>query len=579
MMPCAPLSLILVLVACSDQRILNQTEAPTNQPLFLDMAKESGLNFDHFHGAAGDFYLAEVTAGGCAMLDYDNDGDLDLYLTQGSMLPPGRSPEEAEFTFSDDGPPRDRLFENRSDDRGLRFVDITEEVELDLRGYGMGVASGDFNNDGYVDLYLTGLQENSLLLGGPDGKFVDATVGWNAGDVRWSVPASVFDFDRDGWLDLFVGNYVDLEIDNPKQCFRVTGARDYCGPLAYTELSDRLFHNRRGEEFEDVTRSAGLNQSFGSALGSVFLDADSDGWLDLYVANDGRPNQLWMNRGDGTFDDQSLVRGAALNSEGQAEASMGVVSGDLDSDGDLDLVMAHLAGETHTLYQNDGSGNFRDATIGAGMAAASKWATGFGALALDFDNDGDLDILTANGAVQIVEEQATNGVLYPLRMRNQLFQNSGLGEFREVSDQAGPAFANLEVSRGAAAGDVDNDGDTDVLILNNNGPVELLINQVGQDQAWIGFRVVTAGADSAVRDAIGARAILHLEDQSSLVRTVHTTESFASSSDPRLLFGLGEHRTVSLTVRWVSGLVEEFDNLQLRSYQVIQEGTGRQAGS
>ena len=540
--------------------------------LFLDQATQVGLDFHHFHGASGDFYLAEVTAGGVALLDYDNDGDLDAFLTQGAMLPPGRDPAEAEFPYRGEGQPRDRLFANRLETGELRFEDVTDVSGILGLGYGMGAAVGDFDNDGSRDLYVTNLEANDLWLNLGDGRFEAAIGEWRGDDDRWSVPATVFDFDRDGWLDLFVGNYVDLDIAEPRQCFRVTGARDYCGPLAYTEVGDSLFRNQ-GDGFEDVMREMGLHRAFGSALGSVALDANADGWPDLYVANDGRPNQLWLNQKGASFEDRALVVGAALNAEGQAEASMGVVAADLDQDLDDDLFMAHLAGETHTLYRNDGNGYFVDATIMAGMGAASKWATGFGAVSLDYDNDGDLDVLVVNGAVQIIEEQATEGVPYPLRMRNQLFRNDN-GRFADISDSAGDAFANLEVSRGAAVGDVDNDGDPDVLVLNSNGPAELLINQVGQSRTWLGVRLLTAGAGDALRDAIGARAVLRRSDGVALARSVQTTGSFASSSDPRILFGLGSAAPDGLTVNWVSGRVERFEDLQAGRYQDLLEGEG-----
>ncbi len=542
---------------------------------FANIAEESGVRFQHFHGAAGDFYLAEVTAGGAALLDFDNDGDLDIYLTQGAMLPPGRSSTDAEFPLPEGEIPRDRLFANRLESGVLKFEDVTEAAGISAFGYGMGVASGDFNNDGRLDLYVTNLESNQLFLGSSNGIFSDATAEWDADDARWSVPATVVDLDRDGWLDLFVGNYVDLDINNPKQCFRVTGARDYCGPLAYTEVGDRLFLNQQGRSFRAATRDFGLHRAFGSALGSVFLDANGDRWPDLYVANDGRPNQLWINQQGQGFVDEALERGSALNAEGQAEASMGVVATDVDNDGDEDLFMAHLAGETHTVYRNDGNGYFADTTIAMGMAAASKWATGFGALSFDYDNDGDLDILTVNGAVQIIEEQATRGVPYPLRMRNQLFANEG-NSFVEVSDHAGPAFEVEEVSRGAAAGDVDNDGDIDVLILNNNGPAELLLNQVGQERNWLGIRLLAEVNGGSQRDAIGARAVLTTGDGRKLHRTVATTGSFASSSDPRLLFGLSDSQAVDLVVTWVSGKRERFSELVSGTYQTLVEGTGQQ---
>lgn len=551
---------------------------PDRGPVFTDIAGESGVDFVHFNGMTGRFYTAEVTGAGCGMLDYDNDGDLDLYLPQGRLIQPGTRMEDALFPPAGSRPTGDRLFRNDgfedpSGRRVSRFVDVTGDSGIEADGYAMGVATGDYDNDGWIDIYVTNVGENNLFHNNGDGTFTDVARAAGATDDRWSVPAAFIDYDRDGWLDLYVGNYVEFSIDDSKACFRVTGARDYCGPLAYTEAPDRLLHNEGDGTFSDVTRDAGLNRAFGSALGVVATDFDLDGWIDIYVANDGRPNQLWINNGDGTFVDRALLWGAALNAEGMAEASMGVEAADFDGDGDTDLFMAHLLGETNTFYANEGSGTFTDSTIATGLAIPSKWATAFGAAAVDYDNDGWLDIVTANGEVRVIEEQARNEVPYPLRQPNQLFRNHGQGRFEEISDRAGEAFQALEVSRGAAIGDVDNDGDSDLLVLNNSGPAQLLRNNVGQDRHWLGLRLV--GPDGR-RDMLGARVALVRGDGVTLWRRVRAEGSFASAHDPRVLFGLGQvSGPASARVHWPGGEVELWDDLAPGRYTTLQQGTGR----
>ena len=548
-------------------------------PVFEDQALETGVDFVHFNGMSGEFYIPEVTGAGVGMLDYDRDGDMDLYLVQGRMLGPGKTPEDVLEPWPGKGPLVDRLYRNdlevRPDgSRSLRFTDVTEEIGLVSDGYGMGVVTGDFDNDGWIDLYVTNLEGNHLFRNRGDGTFEDVTDRAGVQDTRWSVPAVFFDYDRDGWLDLFVGNYLDFTYDNHKTCLTVTGARDYCGPSAYRGEPDRLLHNRGDGTFEDVTRESGLHTAYGPALGAVAADLDGDGRGDLYVANDGKPNQMWMQRSDETFEDRSLMGGSAVNAEGFPEASMGVDAADFDGDGDLDLFMAHIAGETNTLYRNDGTGLFEDSSIPSGLGPASKWATAFGAGALDYDNDGWLDVLTVNGAVRTIEEQARRKIPYPLRQPNQLFRNLGQGRFRDVSEQAGEALAVSEVSRGAAFGDVDNDGDTDVLVLNSNGPTQLLINRVGRDRSWLGLRLVTGDPP---RDALGARVGLFRPDRPPLWRRVRTDASFASANDPRVLFGLGDgDRVERIRVQWPQGRVEEWLDVPVGRYSTLTEGSGRE---
>ncbi|HUO86588.1 MAG TPA: CRTAC1 family protein [Thermoanaerobaculia bacterium] len=544
--------------------------------IFTDVAERVGLDFVHFNGMAGEFYTAEVTSAGCAFLDYDGDGDLDLYLVQGRMLPEDRPLAEAEFPPPEHMLPlADRLYRNDlAADGSFRLVDVTAAAGLaGEAGYGMGVATGDFDDDGWIDLYVTNLGENALLRNQGDGTFRDVTAAAGAGDERWSVPATFFDYDLDGRLDLFVGNYVEFSFDDDRRCFRVTGSRDYCGPMAYRESADRLFHNRGGGHFEVVTGEAGLNAAFGSALGAVAADLDGDGLPDLYVGNDGRPNQLWINQGDGTFVDEALLRGAAVNAAGFAEATMGVEIDDFDGDGDLDLFMTHLFGETNTLFVNEGGGMFTDRSAASGLGPASKAYTAFGVVALDYDNDGLLDFAVFNGEVRVIHQQAEDGVPFPLRQPNQLFRNLGGGRFEEVTEQAGASFQLLEVSRGAAVGDVDNDGDHDILLLNNNGPARLLLNNVGHRRHWLGLRMV---GGEGPRDMLGTIVTLERPGRPPLVRRVHTDGSYASARDPRVLFGLGDSPEAGrVRARWPSGRVEQWDDLPADRYTTLREGSGR----
>lgn len=549
-------------------------------PIFVDIAAEAGVPFQYFLGRAGGFHTTEVTASGVATLDYDNDGRFDLYFPQGGMLG-SVTLDQALFPPAPGMEPlTDRLYRNVSEPDAdgrlvLRFRDVTAEAGLNELGYGMGVASGDIDNDGDVDLYVSNVGPNTLLRNRGDGTFEAVPNAGGAVADGWSVPPLFFDFDRDGFLDLFVGNYVEWNPDDPKRCFRVTGARDYCGPLAYKEAPDRLFRNRGDGTFEDVSVRAGLNTVFGSALGAVSFDANLDGWPDLYVSNDGRPNQLWINRQDGTFVDEAPQRGAAVNSVGYAEAGMGVESADLDGDGDFDIFLAHLLGETNTLYVNDGQGLFDDRSTASGLAVPSKWATAFGAVAIDFDNDGLLDLFTANGEVRVIEEQARAGVEFPLRQRNQLYRSEGGGRFVEVLPElAGPVFEREQVSRGAIAVDLDNDGDHELVVLNADGPAEVLVNQVGAASAWIGFRVVS----KLGRDATGAVVTVGRGGAPALVRRVATDGSFASARDPRVLFGLGAAAAESVEVLWPDGQRERWTGLDSGRYHQLQQGTGQALG-
>jgi len=540
----------------------------------LDVASAVGLDFLHFNGMSGEHYYCEMVGGGAALFDYDNDGDLDIFLVQGNILGPGKTMKDMLFPPKGSLPVRARLYRNDLDTTShqLEFTDVTEQSRINAQGYGMGVAAADIDNDGWIDLYMTNFGSNQMWRNRGDGTFVEITQASGTNDSRWSVSAAFVDYDRDGWLDLFVGNYVNFSFTNRKRCFAGSGAEDYCGPLAYEPVPNRLFHNRKDGTFEDVTAESQVGREFNGALGVVSADFNGDGWLDVYVANDQRANDLWINQRNGTFKNEALLAGCAFNKDGIPESSMGVDAGDFDNDGDEDLLVTNLKGEKITLYMNDGKGWFEDRSFEANLAIASKPFTGFGTGFFDFDNDGWLDIVTANGEVRTIEGLARAKDPYPLHQRKQLFRNLGNGRYEEISSRAGTAFELSEVGRGVSFGDVDNDGDVDLLIANNNGPARLLLNQSGNRQHWIGLRMVGRTVN---RDMLGSRLAITLPHGQTLWRRVHSDGSYGSSSDPRVLVGIGKATRVSIVrAYWASGHVEEWKDLQSNCYQTLREGTG-----
>jgi len=518
----------------------------------VDRTAEAGLDFVHFNGMSGALYFVEMVGAGAALLDYDGDGDLDLYAVQGAML--GDHPiAAAVFPPRHPLPLTDRLYRNdlyaAPDGRPrLVFADVTERAGIDATGYGQGVTAADFDNDGLPDVYVTNFGPNQLLRNAGDGTFRTADTA-RGGVTDWSVSAASVDFDRDGWLDLYVTNYVDYRLATHKQCRSEVGTEDYCGPLAYPPAADALYRNRGDGTFEDVSAASGVGAVAGSTLGVVSGDFDADGWPDFYAANDQVPNFLWLNQRDGTFRDEAILAGAAVNAAGQPEASMGVVAADLDGSGGEDLLVTHLTKETNTLYLGDGSGFFSDATQRSGLGRPSFRYTGFGVAALDFDNDGQLDLAVANGAVRRIEEQVRAGDPHPLAEPNLLFRNVGAGSFEDVSAGAGAAFSDLEVSRGIAAGDVDNDGDPDFVITNNAGPARLVVDETVSGNHWLGVRALRGGGRS---DALGALVRVETARGASAHR-VRTDGSYVSARDPRVQAGLGAEGPLALRLTWPSG--------------------------
>ena len=567
------------LTACGPDTALPPDPAPVaaGEPdvaWFVDRAAEVGLDFVHFNGMTGSFYQSEMMGPGAGLFDYDNDGDLDVYLVQGELLGDG----EPLIPPPADQPPGDRLYRNQLEvggdgERRLRFIDVTAEARIAPGGYGMGVAAGDFDNDGWTDLYLTRFGPNQMLRNQGDGTFADVTERSGTGDPAWGLPASFFDYDRDGWLDLFVGNYLTYTLAGHTQCYDRAGAPDYCAPETSRPHPDVLYRNRGDGTFEDVTAAAGLGHEFGPALGAAAADFDGDGRIDLFVANDQRENQLWVNQGDGTFRNRALAAGAALGAGGNAKADMGVDAGDFDNDGDEDLYVTELSGQGSTLYVNDGAGLFRDRSAPLGIRAPSLPYTGFGAGWIDIDNDGWLDVVAVNGAVVLNFEKFGPDNPFALDQRNQVFRNLAGAGFEAATDRAGSVFERSDVSRGAAFGDVDNDGDTDVLVANAAGRVQLLLNQVGSRRGWLGLRLV--GAETP-RDAVGARVAVLRADGSTLWRRARADGSFASANDPRVLVGLGESAGVSLVrVFWPDGEVEEWTEVPTDRYTTLTQREGR----
>ena len=549
----APLRLTTALLALA-------LDFPVSAQIFSTGEQEAGLEFSHFNGMTGELYLPEITGAGVALLDYDGDGDLDVYLVQGNLLGPQKTLSEAILAPPGPLPLSDRLFRNDLETGAdgatrTRFVDVTQRAGIAATGYGMGAATGDVDGDGWPDLYLTNLGHNQLWHNRGDGTFQDTTAEAGVDDLRWSVAATFFDYDGDSDVDLYVGNYVNFSFVRHRKCSTVSGAPDYCGPLAYSGEPDRLFENRGDGTFVDVSATSGIGRPPASSLGAVVDDYDGDGDLDLYVANDQMPNFLWMNQGDGTFVDDGLLAGCAVNREGQAEASMGVDTGDIDRDGDPDLFMAHLRGETNTLFLNDGHGLFEDVTTQADLASASFDFTAFGAGFLDFDNDGWLDLLTANGAVKTIESQARDREVLPLRQSNQLFRNLGNGRFVDVTANAGEPFAVAEVSRGAAFGDLDNDGDTDVVVTNTAGRARLLVNELGARSSWLGI-VPLLGPDGP--PALSTLIAVEKAPGVLVQRRVRTDGSYASSHDHRALLGLGEDGAAVVEILWPSGAISRW---------------------
>ena len=542
--------------------------------LLVDVTEASGLHMQHWNGRTGALYFPEMTGQGAALFDADNDGDLDAYVMQGTYLQAGDRGKTLEKAPADEAL-RDRFFRNEGIKDGVpRFVDATESSKLVADGYGMGVATGDVDGDGFVDLFVANVGPNQLWRNKGDGTFEDwTTKAGVAGKPKdWSIGATLADFDRDGFLDLVVIDYVRYDIEKNPKCFATSSRLDYCGPSSFPPTPNHFFRNKGDGTFEDWSTRSGLAEASGASLGVLAEDLNGDGWLDLYIANDGQANRMWINQKNGRFQDEALLAGVALNREGQPEASMGVTVGDADADGDMDLFMTHLMGETNTLYVNQGGAFFEDRTIEMGLAGSSLAFTSFGTGFVDVDADSYLDLVALSGSVRILEDQVRDGDPYPLGQPNQLFLNRQGKGFVDAGKRAGPSFQLLEVSRGLALGDVDNDGDVDLLITNNHGTTRLLVVD-GAPKQWIGLSL-----RQGKRDAAGALVELVLDGQGaprSIWRRAGTDGSYASASDPRVVTALPAGRKVTAArILWPDGRKETFTDLDAGRYHRVAQGTG-----
>ncbi len=525
------------------------------EPWFTDVTALVGLDFVHDPGPVdGNYFLPQIIGSGAALFDMDGDGRLDLYLIHNG------GPRGA----------RNRLYRQRPD---KTFEDVSAGSGLDVAGHGMGVAVGDVDNDGRPDLYLTRYGGDLLFLNQGKGRFQDVTAAAGIDNPLWGTSASFVDYDRDGWLDLVVVNY--LNIDRGQPCRNAAGRRDYCHPNTFPGTVVRLYRNRGKDAsgkwlgFEDRTAAAGLAARPGPGLGVLCIDLNGDGWPDLFVANDAKPNHLWINQKNGTFKEEAAWRGVATNGLGQPQGNMGVAFGDSDGAGLMNLFVTHLASEHHTLWKQGPAGQFRDVTGAAGLTRPHWRGTGFGTVLADFDHDGGLDLAIVNGAVTRPGAE-TRPHWQAYSQRNQLFANDGKGTFRDVSLANSPFCGTAGVSRGLAVGDVDGDGALDLLVTQVAGPARLYRNVVPGRGHWLMVRAL----ERSGRDAIGA--VVRVEAQQ---RIVQPGSSYLCSNDPRVHFGLGsESRFRSLRVVWPDGKEEVFPGGAADRVVTVRQGLGREVG-
>ncbi len=529
------------------------TWLPAAQVQFTDITAETGIRFRHFNGAAGEFYFPEIAGPGAAFLDYDRDGDQDIFLVNGSSLP---APKPAID-------PNSQLYRN---DGGGTFTEVTAHSRIDLRGFfGMGAAAGDYDNDGDPDLYVTGYLRSVLLVNNGDGTFRDGT---ESAGVRnpghWATSAGFFDFDRDGLLDLFVCNYVLFDTAVNPACSG-GGFRSYCHPSAFEGDPNVLYRNNGDGTFSDVSGVSGVAGVRGKSLGVAFADYDGDGWMDVFVANDTVADFLYHNQGDGTFEEVGFLAGVAYNEDGHARAGMGVDFGDYDGDGRLDLIVTNFTSEGNALFRNAGDGSFAEVTRHTGIRENSFLKVGFGVRFFDYDNDADLDVMAVNGHVIPRIAEYRDDTNFP---QEKLLYVNQQGKFRERSRESGDCFAVRDVGRGAAFADIDNDGDIDALVTNNAGGVQLLRNDGGNRNNWLLLKLVGRKSN---RDGIGARLTAHIGGRV-VVTQVQRAASYLSSQDPRVHYGLGRSSAVDrLRVDWPSGRTQELHVLPANRILTIEE--------
>ncbi len=529
--------------------LLTAGSAASQPPIFVDVTEEAGIHFKHNSGATDHKHIIETMGSGVVFFDYDTDGDVDLYFVQS-----GNVPQENQQTLAN------ALYRNEGDGR---FTDVTDISGIGDTAYGMAATAADIDNDGDADLYVANFGQDKLYRNNGDGTFTDITETAGIDNTLWGIAAVYLDFDVDGDLDIFVVNYLFYEMSMPVSTYK--GIVGYGHPRSYEGTPDVLYRNNGDGTFTNIAEIAGVtNPVEGRGMAAVAWDYDKDGFPDIYVTNDTNRNFLYHNNGDGTFTDESVFIGVGYDDRGIAEGSMGVDCADYDGDGWLDLIVANS--EKATLYKNEEGLFFADATADSGLEQPTLPFVGFSPLFLDYNNDGHLDIFCANGHPQDVVEILMDHETYA--QRDQMFHNNGDGTYSDISETAGAYFAETLVGRAAATADYDNDGDPDIVIMNSNQHAVLLRNDGGNRKNWLGIKLIGTRSN---RDGIGAKVTLTTEDTTQ-IREVKSGSSYASGSDTRLLFGLGENQRVKkVSIVWQSGTLQELEDISTNQMLTIVE--------
>jgi enediyne biosynthesis protein E4 len=525
---------------------------------FTDVTTQAGIRFKHNNGAFGKKYLPETNGSGCAFLDYDNDGWQDILLINSTSF--ADAPKKINSVMA--------LYHNNQNGS---FTDVTSAAGLAKSIYGQGVAVGDYDNDGFVDIFVTALGQSRLFRNNGAGKFTDVTAKTGLTSPGYfSSSAAFFDYDKDGRLDLFLCNYVEWSVETDVFCALDNTNKSYCTPEKYKGQSSRLYHNIGGK-FVDVTEKAGLLDPTGKSLGVAIVDYDRDGWPDIFVANDTQPNKLYKNNdGKGTFTESALTAGVALSEEGKARGGMGTDFADIDGSGNPSIIVGNFSNDMLALFRNQGKGLFIDQAPSSNIGQATMLSLTFGLFFFDYDLDGRPDFFMSNGHVADDINKVQPKITYA--MKPQLFRNEGKARFTETTARAGRPFQRAIVGRGAAYGDYDNDGDLDILLTTNGGPVYLLRNDNGNQARFVRFKTV---GDKSNRDGIGAKITITLADGSKQWQTAHSGSSYCSQSELPLTFGLNRNDKITrVDIEWPSGKVDKLADLTANQLYVLKEGAG-----
>ena len=530
--------------------------ASHDSPIFTDFTQEAGIKWRQFSGESPDRLLIETMGGGVAFFDFDNDGLLDILFVNGGETPRGKSPT----------PLHNALYRNLG--KG-KFEDVAAKAGIDrLDFYGMGVAVGDYDNDGYPDVLITGFPSSALFHNNRNGTFTEVTEPSGVKNPdRWAASAAWFDYDRDGFLDLVITNYVRFSFENPKKC-EVNGMRTYCEQLAYQGMPLTLYRNNHDGTFTDVSARSGLEKFIGRALGVVAIDVNDDGWIDLVIARDASPNLVLINHQDGNFTDTAVDAEVAYDENGVAKAGMGIDAGDVNGDGIPDFVVTNFNDQYHSLLIGAKAGPFENRTVASSLAALTKFYVGWGTKFLDFDNDGNLDLIFGNGHINQVIETTRTDVKYEEPLL--LLHNDSKGNFQNMREHAGSAFTSTYLARGLAIGDFNNDGTIDVAFTRLNETPVLLKNNATQENAWIGFELQGTISN---RDAIGAKITVS-SGRSRQVRWITGGSSYLSAHDKRVIVGCGTNpgeNSINAEILWPSGKVQRLSRLRRNQYHKVVE--------